>query len=57
MIATERPKKIRLSMVMDRDLHRRVRIEALERGESMREYVEGILARRAELDQTGDTEK
>lgn len=43
-------------MVMDKNLHRRVRIEALERGMSMREYVEGILARRAELSQAQEAD-
>lgn len=64
MLATETPqasserRKVRLSMFIDRGLHRRLRFEALETEVSMREYVESILERRHELVEAAEaTEK
>lgn len=40
---------IRLSMLVGYDEHKQLKLEAVEKGMTMKEYVMGILARRHEL--------
>jgi len=40
---------IRLSMLVDYDEHKQLKLEAVEQGGTLKEYVMGILSRRHEL--------